>query len=434
MSIDGYVLRPPTLRFDPAIPSRVSDQAYKGLRQHGPYDASRVNLREGSILFVFPESEVELSRRLAVALRSGHKAFPGFESMFRVPFSNDHITSLPVQVSGGSPQAAAQAYRDAILKWNATGRTSDPDLALVLVPHSERWETDRPYYEAKAAFAKLGIPTQMVTAELMRNEREFSWSVANIALASFAKLGGVPWTVDSPADDKDLVIGVGRADIRRDGVRVRYFGYALSFSANGIYRQTWSFTPASDVDSYMARLEDAVTAALESEIPSDNPPERLVVHLSQKTSWREVEAVQRAMTRAKRDLPTLFVRLDDSSLYDMADATKDHLAPHKGLAVRLSPRRMLLQAEGATAVGVPDGPLLVELDRRSSGDSDLIHAATAQVFRLAHANWRGFNAKSSPVTLAYGELLAKLVGYLDEVEHWEPELLRSELRDRPWFL
>ena len=81
----------------------------------------------------------------------------------------------------------------------------------MLVPHSERWETERPYYEAKASFARLGIPTQMVTAELLQNDRKFGWSVASIALAVFAKLGGIPWVVESPAVDKDLIIGVGRA-------------------------------------------------------------------------------------------------------------------------------------------------------------------------------------------------------------------------------
>ncbi|HWC36439.1 MAG TPA: Piwi domain-containing protein [Mycobacteriales bacterium] len=434
MIFDGYILPPPTLRFDSAIPSRVSDQPFKGIRLHGPFDASRVTLRKGSILFVFPENERELSRRLGVALRDGYKGFPGFGDMFRVAFSNEHIVTLPIELDRASPVSAAAAYREAIRAWNAEPRETDPDLALVLVPHSERWETDRPYYEAKAAFAQLGIPTQMVTAELMQNEREFGWSVANIALATFAKLGGVPWTVDAPANEKDLILGVGRADIRRDGDTKRIFGYALSFNSNGSYRHTWSFTPAADEDSYSSRLEDAVVAALETDMPVDDPPERLVVHLGRRTGQREIFAVSQAMVRAGKTLPVLIVRLDDSSLYDVADAGTDHFAPSKGLAVQIAASRMLLQTEAASALGVPDGPLLIELDRRSAGSSELIHSVTAQAFRLAHANWRGFNARSSPVTLAYGELLAKLVGYLEEVDTWDPSLLRSELRDRPWFL
>jgi len=78
--------------------------------------------------------------------------------------------------------------------------------------------------------------------------------------------------------------------------------------------------------------------------------------------------------------------------------------------------------------------LLVELDPKSDVGADKLDDLVAQTFRLAHANWRGFNARSQPVTLVYGELLAQLVGYLEEVATWDSTLLRNELRDRPWFL
>jgi hypothetical protein len=391
-------------------------------------------MSDRSILFVFPESFRDLARRLVLALRDGYKSFPGFAQMFRIPFANDQIESLAMNGDLSSPSAAAASYREEIARWNSEPRSADPRIALVLVPHSERWQTDRPYYEAKASFARLGIPTQMVTAELLQNEREFAWSVANIALAVFAKLGGVPWVVHSPTKDYDLIVGIGRADIwQHAGVR-RIFGYALSFTSNGLYRQTWSFTPASDENTYLERLEEAITSALTSTREVDQPFQRLVIHLGRRTGWREAGAAQRAMTRAGVTLPVALIRLDESTLYDIADGRADTLAPPKGLAVRLGARRMLLQSEGATSVGVPSGPLLIELDERSDVGSDDLDELAAQTFRLAHANWRAFNARSQPVTLAYGELLASLVGHLEEVETWDPTLLRNDLRDRPWFL
>src|SRR5438067_551122 len=105
-----------------------------------------------------------------------------------------------------------------------------------------------------------------------------------------------------------------------------------------------------------------------------------------------------------------------------------------GLAVRLSPRRALLQTEGLGPLGPPEGPLLIDPDERSNVGEEALDGLVAQAFRLAHANWRGFNARSQPVSLAYGELLAKLVGYLEEVDTWDPRLLRSDLQERPWFL
>jgi hypothetical protein len=432
--VEAQLLGPPRLRFDAAIPSRLHVEAYKGLKLHGPFDSSQVELVDKSILFVFPKTLQPLAHRLADALKNGHKGYPGFAKMFRVPFSGQMMASLPIDADLDSPRAAAASYREQIAAWSTNGRDADPQLALVLVPHSERWQTERPYYEAKAAFARLGIPTQMVTTELIDDERQFGWSVANIALAAFAKLGGVPWTIEAPADDHDLVLGIGRADIRRhDGVD-RIFGYAVSFTSNGLYRQTWSFTPAADEATYLSRLEDAVVNALDADVDADQPPERLVVHLGKKTRAGEIDAVRSAMERADLALPALFMRLDDSHLYDIADGRTDTLAPPKGLAVRLGPQRMLLQAEAAGPLGPPDGPLLVELDDRSDGDADQLEGLVEQAYRLGHANWRGFNARSQPVTLVYGQLLARLVGYLEEVDTWDPALLRGELQGRPWFL
>ena len=432
--LDARMIRPPRLCFDPAIPSRVDAHAYQGLRRYGPFDASRVNLSNQSILFVFPESLRLLARKLVMALRDGYRTFPGFGQMFRLPFTNEQVESLAITCDFSTPSTAARSYREAIADWNSRSQHSDPKLALVLVPHSEQWETERPYYEAKASFARLGIPTQMVTAELLQNDREFGWSVANIALAVFAKLGGIPWVVESPADDKDLIVGVGRADIRDQADLRRIFGYALSFTSNGVYRQTWSFTPAADEQTYLDRLEEAIRDALTSARDADEPFRRLVIHLGKRTGWKEAAAAKRAMTSADISLPVALLRLDDSSLYDIADGRADTFAPPKGIAVRLGSRQILLQTEGLTPTGVPNGPLLMELDERSKVGPETLDDLASQAFRLAHANWRGFNARSQPVTLVYGELLARLVGYLEEVATWDPTLLRNDLRDRPWFL
>ena len=159
-AVPALRLAPPQLHFDSAFPSRSGPQAYQGVRAHGPFDNSRVSLGDGSLLFVFPEALSVLAHSLAEAWLHGVGSFKGFESMFRVPVATGQaLRSLPVPTDLGDPSAAARAYRTAIANWAGRARERDPDLALVLVPHSERWQTDRPYYEAKGSiWQTLGFP------------------------------------------------------------------------------------------------------------------------------------------------------------------------------------------------------------------------------------------------------------------------------------
>jgi hypothetical protein len=433
-SFDASRLLDPRLTFSKDVPSHSGTNAWNGLNLYGPFDNSRVDLPAKSLLFVFPSELKHLAHKLAAGLK-GHKKFRGFQQMFRVPFDGSKMDFLTFKADLSSGAAAAASYREEIVRWGEASRARDPLAAIVLVPKSDRWETERPYYIAKAAFARLGIPTQMVTSDLVENDEQFSWSVGNIALALFAKLGGVPWLIEVPDGDDDLIIGVGRADIPRgDGVE-RLFGYAMSFASNGYYEQVWAFKPAVTEDEYEQRLREAVAKSLEESYEKmDQAPRRLVLHLGSKTGAREIRAIEAAMKDTGKQASTAFLRLDDSSIYDLADGLAETMAPPKGLAVRLGERRLLLQAEGATALGPPDGPILVELNKKSTVGPEALDELAAQAFRLSHASWRGFNARSKPVTLAYGEFLAQLAGFLEDVDLWDGQLLHNELRNRPWFL
>lgn len=431
-SVPGWKLAPPKLQFSAAIPSRVATQPYTGMAKFGPYDNSQLDLGDGSLLFVFPSAERDLARKLATALLNGAGNFPGFAKFFKVEVvKGPGLRHREVETDLADLAAAGQAYRAAITQWNAEPKDRLPDAAIVLVPHSERFDTATPYYEAKAAFANLAIPTQMVTTDLIRGN-QFQWSIANIALALFAKLGGIPWTVQAPATDTDLVLGIGRAEVGPN--RDRYFGYAVTFVNNGIYRHTHSFTPTATEDAYLDKLTKAIQAALSAD--PDEPIGRLIVHLAKEAGKKEIEAAERALDAVDLQVPVAFLRLDDSSLNDIADtdAKENTFAPPKGLVAKLGSRRALLQTDELSPVGAPDGPLLVSMDRRSSVPTEDFDNLLEQVFRLSAANWRGFNARAKPATLVYGEELARLVGHLSDLDTWQPDLLRPELTDRPWFL
>lgn len=427
-------MKQPQLRFDPAIPSRSHMSAYHGLRSYGAYGLGEVT-RAPRLLLAYPSANHAAAEGFGEKLLAGSGGYPGFVKLFGLPAEYRPAISH-LRLPSGEDALNIERLRRALDQWASEPRDHEPDLALVIVPHTDRWVVDTPYYVAKEFFAQRGIPSQMVTLELLLDTGRLGWSLANIALASFAKLGGVPWVVDARGLDGDLVVGVGRADISLgDGQRWHSFGYAVAFVSNGSYIATHSFPPVADEGYYEQRLTEAIRAALEESRDTDQQIERVVIHLARRTGEREVRAAETALGQAgMQELPVAFLRVDDSSLFEFLDGSEATFAPPKGLTLRLGERRALVQVETVTSYGPARRPLLIELDRRSTIDPDELGGLVLEVFRLGHANWRGFNARSKPVSLYYGERLAELVGYMNQRGEWDPATMRAELRSRPWFL
>ena len=134
------------------------------------------------------------------------------------------------------------------------------------------------------------------------------------------------------------------------------------------------------------------------------------------------------------DVPVAFLRLDDSTLHDLADTDEDTFAPPKGLVAGSARGARCCKPRRSARSARPTGRCWSRWTAAALSNPRRSTIWSAQVFRLAHANWRGFNAQSKPATLVYGEQLASLVGHLQDVEAWNPDLLRSELQHRPWFL
>jgi hypothetical protein len=57
-----------------------------------------------------------------------------------------------------------------------------------------------------------------------------------------------------------------------------------------------------------------------------------------------------------------------------------------------------------------------------------------QVFHFASHSWRSFLPASMPVTIAYSQLIAKLLGNLSRLPQWSPDSLRGRLGRSRWFL
>jgi hypothetical protein len=75
----------------------------------------------------------------------------------------------------------------------------------------------------------------------------------------------------------------------------------------------------------------------------------------------------------------------------------------------------------------------IALDKRSTMEVDEFPRLIAQVHRFARVNWRGFNARSLPVTINYSKLICDQVLDLGAAS-WNSVIANGKLRNKAWFL
>jgi len=111
-------------------------------------------------------------------------------------------------------------------------------IPLLVVPwskHSSDQETNE-YYAAKHALLSERLSSQFVDRKRLDDRNSFKWSVSNIGLGLFAKMGGIPWLV-KPSTEKCLIVGIGQAHSIVNGITERYIAYSVLSDSTGLYEK-----------------------------------------------------------------------------------------------------------------------------------------------------------------------------------------------------
>ena len=75
----------------------------------------------------------------------------------------------------------------------------------------------------------------------------------------------------------------------------------------------------------------------------------------------------------------------------------------------------------------------ISMDKRSTMQPDQFSRLVSQAHRFSKVNWRGFNARSLPVTINYSKLICDQV--LDiGLDSWNGIVTQGKLREKAWFL
>lgn len=438
---------------------------WDGIVEWGPFDQDGFEKRSPKILLVALDTVMSRVEQALREFNDGARvvSWPrGFQSYFHLV--NVKFVPCAVANTGGD---AARRYRDAIEKH--LQREPDFDAAIVVIRDSDSDLDDsrNPYLHAKALLLSNAIPVQEARESTIfktnaagNPDPYMGYTYRNIAVALYAKLNGLPWTVSHTRTFHDeLVVGVGLAEITGSRVeqRQRHMGITTVFRGDGNYLLS-SVTDECSYEKYPEVLKASMVKTL-SDLRvrngwQKNDRIRIVFHGSKPLKNVEIDAiieqcVKEAAPEQQVDFAFLDVLMDHSfSIVDTANAgievkKKDGKAtrkavfvPARGLMVQLGSRTRLLTTKGPVQIKrdvtpLPR-PLLIKLHDRSTA-RDLAYLSE-QVLKFTSLTWRSTEPAAKPVTIYYSELIAELLARLKSVPGWSPNMLRTRLLASKWFL
>ncbi|TBE31668.1 argonaute/piwi family protein [Rhizobium ruizarguesonis] len=457
------LLDKPLLVFDPSG-SRRSDWPERSLRDHGPYDQRTFTSKRPRIAVICQarlEGQVDafiakfLDGMPDVKTGPRGRQTARYGDGFLRRFALDKASVGFFLADGSSADAYFAASKKALDKANDEGFKWD--LAIVQVEEEFKSIDDgsNPYYATKSVFLKRDIPVQSVRLETMSQAgSELVFSMNHMSLATYAKLGGVPWLLASrQTTAHELVIGLGShtTTTGRTGPQQRYVGITTVFSSDGSYLLS-DRTGVVPYERYADELYETLKRTVDTVRKQDNwratDKVRLVFHMFKPLKDLEVEAIERTIQDLDlKDVTFAFLHIapdhpllifdEDQPGVGFGNNKKGVLGPFRRLNVRLSDFESLIVFSGASELkqasdGMPR-PALLKLHRRSTF-KDMTYLAR-QAFEFSGHSWRMLAPEPYPITIRYSDLIAERLTGLANVAGWDDEAIKfGNVGRRLWFL
>jgi hypothetical protein len=400
-----------------------------GLRDHGPFEAADPHSR---LVFVFANDDRERSQHLFRALRGDiYSTFSGMDAMFGVPINRNNVTGIEVP---GFSNVELQAT-GATLKGRYPAERVVPVVLVPMSKHTDDEETAR-YFAAKHAFISHGLASQFIDRKRTQDRNALKWSVSNIGLGIFAKMGGVPWRV-KPSTDRCLIVGIGQAHRFVNRRIERYIAYSVLTDSTGSYETIKVLGNSTSEDQYLKALKTNLRQVL---VSHTDQYDSFVIHVTFNMKRREIEAIQALLKELKgtEGYQHEFVAIKFNDKNDFFGFSIDHNSrvPYEGTVAPLSKRDYLMWFSGLSLDDskVPKKPERPVHLRILYPEAQLPEAELKRVLQdamnIAGANWRGFTAKSMPISVYYAKIIADYYAHFREAGLPEVDFETMS----PWFL
>ena len=406
-----------------------STSQFMGVSRNGPLECAPSETR---FCFLFRPDDRSLGHELFRALRGDtFQTFHGMEKMFRLQFTNDRVSGIPIAgFDNDHIEEAVQRVREEV--------GSSHVVPIVITPFSRHddIEDNEQYWVLKHAFLSKGMPLQVVARDTVMDKNQLRWSTAGIGLQIFAKGGGIPWKV-KPRTESCLIIGIGQAHQVKSGRTDRYFAYSVLTDSSGVFETVKTLGEGRDEATYIRDFGRGLRNIFEE---YSHRFSNFVIHSTFSIRQKELAAISECLDEQKHSRTDqgqfVSIKFNDRNRFFGFALEHNSRVPYESSLVRISRDEFLvwfegLQYEQRTVRKMIGNPLHVQFTYPRGGlDQRRMLNHLQDAINLSGANWRGFNAKAMPVSVYYAQLIAR---YLKEFEsHGLAPVDVNTLT--PWFL
>ncbi|WP_298238255.1 Piwi domain-containing protein [uncultured Algibacter sp.] len=403
---------------------------FHGIKNYGPF--KDVETQDVIYLFLFEDKFKSFANDVYLSLigKTNRGTFPGMTEMFGLPLSKENVEKISLNKLdvANLKEPIAQILEK---------KNSNPNkkiIAILLEENNEddNIETNSPYYFLKYNLLKENIPVQVLSKESVGSPNSLKWSTSNIGLQIFSKLGGVPWLV-KPSNNNCLILGIGSSHKfdEETGKIHKYSAYSVCLDSSGIYKRLSILSESENKETYLDELRTKLISLLKDEFSNYT---KVVLHVPFKIQKDEIRSMEDALSQFHNiEFKVLKINIKNK-FFGFSNHNTE--VPYESSYIRLSNNEYLVWFEGLQygkeivyqRVG---NPVHIKFLNSKNSSKEEDQTFLQDVVNLSGANWRGFNAKSRPISIYYSEIIAEYTKAFENFEDFDRGIFST---NKPWFL
>jgi len=412
---------------------QISMSQFMGIKNSGPYRKLNENVR---YLFIFSERTRSLGRDVYLGLTGKlfPAQFPGLNRMFGLNIDKDLVDHFTVA-------DFTKDELDGLSSYLQTYKDNNRDKKIIMVvalPKGFKGQDSvfDAYGYLKLTSLSNDIYCQFVTEDTFYKKDLLKWSMSNIGLQIFSKLGGAPWLV-KPAKSECLIMGLGSSHEIADEHIHKWFAYTVCLDSSGDFKYIKPLSSSNKEENYIDKLKSNLKDIVLEELK--NNYKSFVLHLPFKIKKKEVNAIKDVVysISSEHECEVVVVRINTKHKY-LGFSSHNTRVPYEGSYLNLSRNSFLLWPEGLQQGREVlhkriSEPLFIDfIEEPSSWDSK--KDCLQDILNLTGANWRGFNSKAQPISILYSKLIADFMKEFSHLEGVDDLGIVEAESVAPWFL